>query len=84
MTGGVYHNYYNNRRPYNYQPPYPYQYNNYNYNRPYLAERMIRPEYKIETTQLAYVITIYMELYPGTSIPSEEVKVLKCRQSGTA
>ena len=35
---------------------------------------------KDETSKLAYQVTIDMQLYPGTSIPPEELKKLKCTQ----
>jgi len=76
-------------RPYQrpYQTPYQRPYNNSNYpyygntpygRSPYLARNMVKPEY--DPSKLAYYITIDMELYPGTTIPSEEKSQLKCRQ----
>ena len=35
---------------------------------------------KTEDTQLAYHISVYLELHPGTSITPIEIKKLKCRQ----
>ena len=37
-----------------------------------------------DSSKIAYYITIDMELYPGTSIPPEEMKNIKCRQKWNA
>ena len=44
----------------------------------YIESKMIKEE-NIDSSQLAYYITIYMEMYPGTSIPPEEKANLKCK-----
>jgi len=46
--------------------------------RPYLAQKMIKREENIDTSKIAYCITVYMELHPGTSIKPEELKKLQC------
>ena len=48
------------------------------YRNPYIESKMMKEE-NIDSSQLAYYITIYMELYPGTSIPPEEKANLKCK-----
>ena len=40
----------------------------------------MKKEEQTNDTQLAYYITIDLELHPGTSITPEEIKDLKCRQ----
>ena len=40
----------------------------------------MKKEEHTDDTQLAYYITIDLELHPGTSITPEEIKDLKCRQ----
>ena len=40
----------------------------------------MKKEEQTDDTQLAYYITIDLELHPGTSITPEELKDLKCRQ----
>jgi hypothetical protein len=40
----------------------------------------MKKEENTDDTQLAYYITIDLELHPGTSITPEEIKNLKCRQ----
>jgi hypothetical protein len=40
----------------------------------------MKKEENTDDTQLAYYITIDLELHPGTSITPEELKNLKCRQ----
>jgi hypothetical protein len=44
----------------------------------YLAKNMIK-QGEINNSQLAYYITIDLDLYPGTSIPPEDITKLKCR-----
>jgi hypothetical protein len=91
MSGGVtprYQQPYNRyQEPYNrYQEPYNrYQqpYNRYQqpynrYQQPYYAENMVKKNQDYDPSKLAYSITIYMELYPGTSIPQDELKKLQC------
>jgi len=68
MSGGVTSRY---QQPYNrYQQPYN--------DRPYYAENMVKKNQDYDPSKLAYSITIYMELYPGTSIPQDELKKLQC------
>ena len=59
-----------------YQQPY--------YGKPYYAENMVKKNQEYDTSKLAYSITIYMELYPGTSIPEEEMKKLQCNSKWNA
>jgi hypothetical protein len=65
--GGAYNNY----RPYQ-TPRY--------YSQPPLVHKMIRKEENVDNVQLAYYITIDMELHPGTSLTPEEMKNYKCHQ----
>ena len=53
-------------------------YNPY-YNQPYMAYKMEKKD-KDDESQLAYDITIYMELRPGTSLSPEELKNAKCNR----
>jgi hypothetical protein len=79
------YNQYNN--PYNqYNNPYN-QYNNpYNqYNNPNLNHRqLVYANKKEDDIYIAYCITIYMELYPGNTIPPEEFSNLRCTQKWNA
>ena len=58
------------------------------YNRPYQqyrpntipAHKLMKKSENMDSTQLAYYITIDLEVQPGTSITPEEMKNLKCRQ----
>jgi hypothetical protein len=74
IMGGAYNNY----RPNQYRTPYQ---NPRYYSQPPLVHKMIRKEEKIDESQLAYYITIDMELHPGTSLTPEEKKNYKCRQN---
>ena len=49
------------------------------YNRQYMAYNMEKND-KDDVSQLAYVITIDMELIPGTSLSPEELKEAKCNR----
>jgi len=51
---------------------------NYRPNNRYLAQNMIKKEK--DNSQIAYYITIDMELRPGTSLTSEEIKNAKCNR----
>ena len=42
-------------------------------------QNMVKPEHKKETTQIAYYISIDMELQPGTTLSEEDKKNIKCR-----
>lgn len=53
----------------------------YNYVNPYYHEP---PHKKDDLDKLAYYITIDMELYPGKSIPPEEIAHLKCNNKWNA
>jgi len=80
-------------QPPNYQYPnyqYPgtnYQYPNYyrrqlsNFNNPYLATQQIKSS---DNSNIAYYITIDMELHPGTSLSPEELSHTKCIQRKNA
>lgn len=48
------------------------------YNNQYLAQNMIKKEK--DNSQIAYYITIDMELRPGTTLTSEEIKNAKCNR----
>jgi hypothetical protein len=57
----------------------------YNYTRtPYYAENMLKKNQEYDPSKLAYSITVYMELYPGTSIPEGELKKLQCTSKWNA
>jgi hypothetical protein len=56
--------------------PYPYYGKSSYY--PYMANKMMKKDE--DDSQLAYYITIDLELHPGTSISPEEMKNIKCRQ----
>ena len=80
-----YGNPYNNQRQYNnpynqsqYGNPYNNQYGS-QYGNPYLAHKIMKKG-EIDPSQIAYYITIDLELHPGTSITPEEMKQSKCRQ----
>jgi hypothetical protein len=61
-----------------YNPRYnPYYRPNY-YNPPYMASRMEKKDKDKDESQLAYVISIDMELRPGTSLSPEELQNAKC------
>ena len=62
-----------------YNPQYNSQYNS-QYRNPYIESKMKKEE-NSDSSKLAYYITIYMELYPGTSIPPEEKSNLKCKSN---
>ena len=72
---------YNQQYNQQYRPQYNQQYRpQYNQQyRPQYIESKMRKEENTDSSQLAYYITIYMELYPGTSIPPEEKANLKCK-----
>jgi len=55
----------------------PYYRPNY-YNPPYMASRMEKKDKDKDESQLAYVISIDMELRPGTSLSPEELQNAKC------
>ena len=61
-----------------YYQPQPY----YNPYQPYgtPAYKIMKKEENKDDTQLAYYITIDLEVHPGTSVTPEEMKNLKCRQ----
>ena len=54
------------------------KYNTTPYNNRYLSQNMIKKEK--DNSQIAYYITIDMELRPGTSLTSEEIKNAKCNR----
>jgi hypothetical protein len=54
------------------------QYGN-QYRRQSMAQEMVKPEYKKESTQIAYYISIDMELQEGTTLTEEDKKNIKCR-----
>ena len=69
-----------NYNPAMYNPNYnPSRYNpNYN---PYYNQRLpIKRKENTDNTNISYYITIDMELYPGTSIPPEDLSNLRCIQ----
>jgi hypothetical protein len=74
MSGGVtpryQQPYYGNQQPY--------------YGKPYYAQNMVKKNQEYDPSKLAYSITIYMELYPGTSIPKDELKKLQCTSKWNA
>jgi hypothetical protein len=45
---------------------------------------MVKRNQDYDPSKLAYSITIYMELYPGTSIPEGELKKLQCSSKWNA
>jgi hypothetical protein len=58
------------------------QYNNQygnQYRRQPMAQKMVRKDHKKEATQIAYYISIDMELQEGTTISDEDKKNIKCR-----
>jgi hypothetical protein len=83
--GGAYPNYNPyNRDPYN-RDPYnrdPYNRNPYNrptyYNPQYMAHNMEKKTMDKDDSQLAYLVTIDMELRPGTSLSPGELTNAKC------
>ena len=48
------------------------------------AYKLMKPGEVNSISQLAYYITIDLELHPGTSIPPEEINTLRCRQRWNA
>jgi len=81
QTGGQRYNYrYNNPYPYN---PYPYNnpYNSY-YNP--VINKMLKKEDEKEKSNLAYDITIDMELHPGTKLTPAELRSGKCNNKWNA
>ena len=44
----------------------------------YYAQDMVNKKQDYDPSKLAYSINIYMVLYPGTSIPEDELKKLQC------
>ena len=72
--------YYVNQQPYN-RNQQPYNRNQQPYNRnqqPYYAKNMVNKSQDYDPSKLAYSINIYMELYPGKSIPKDELTKLQC------
>jgi hypothetical protein len=62
--------------------PYSNQYGNQygnQYRRQPMAQKMVKPQHKKESTQIAYYITIDMELQSGTTLTEEDKKNIKCR-----
>jgi hypothetical protein len=45
---------------------------------------MVNKKQDYDPSKLAYSITIYMELYPGTSIPQGELNKLQCTSKWNA
>jgi hypothetical protein len=45
----------------------------------YSPQNMVKPEHKKESTQIAYYISIDMELQPGTTLSEDDKKNIKCR-----
>jgi hypothetical protein len=78
--GGAYARPYYNPQPQYYRPQ-PY-YNPPPYYNPYgmPAYKIMKKDENKDDTQLAYYITIDLEVHPGTSVTPEEMKNLKCRQ----
>ena len=54
------------------------------YGKPYYAANMVNKNQEYDPSKLAYSINIYMELYPGTSIPEDELKKLQCTSKWNA
>jgi hypothetical protein len=80
---------YNPYNPPQYNPYNPPQYNPYNpqynpqynpYNPQYNQRLPIKRKENTDNTNISYYITIDMELYPGTSIPPEDLSNLRCIQ----
>jgi hypothetical protein len=72
---------------YRYQSQQPYRYNPYRYPTQYLKpvqQSMVKKNNDYDTSKLAYSITIDMELYPGTKIPEDQLKKLKCTSKWNA
>jgi hypothetical protein len=44
-----------------------------------MAQNMVKPDHKKESTQIAYYISIDMELQEGTTLSEEDKKNIKCR-----
>jgi len=70
---------YPNQQPYRFQP---YRYPN-QYLKP-IQQTMVKKNNDYDTSKLAYSITIDMELYPGTKIPEDQLKKLKCTSKWNA
>jgi hypothetical protein len=71
------------RPPYNYQqPPYNYPRPPYNYQQP--SQYMPNRSQEIKFSKIAYVITIDMELYPGTNLTPEQLKEASCNSKYNA
>jgi len=91
QDGGIKHypNPYPNPYPQFATPNYP-SYNPYSnaylnpYSHPYTYKEPIKKNHTKDTLQIAYYITIEMELHPGTSISPEELDNIKCRQKWNA
>ena len=45
---------------------------------------MFKRDDALDSSKLAYYVTIDMEVHPGTSIKPEEMKTLKCQQKWNA
>ena len=56
----------------------------YNSTNPYLAKNMLKRENDYDGSQIAYYITIDMELKPGTSLLPTELKNAKCNSKWNA
>jgi len=99
IHGGATYNRYNNNYSYNrYNNNYPYNNNNYPYNNPYNnrpynrynkpyfnpRRQLVNTNKKDDDVYIAYYITIDMELYPGNTIPPEELSNLRCTQKWNA
>jgi len=54
-----------------------YMYNNYYNPSNRVSSPYIKPQ-EVEPSKIAYTITVYMELHPGTQISQEELKKSKC------
>jgi hypothetical protein len=56
------------------------------YYRPYspIAANMFKRDSAVDTSKLAYYVTIDLELHPGTSISPDEARTLKCNQKWNA
>ena len=84
---------YNQRYDQHYGQPYSPRYNQH-YGQPYSryynqyynpqVQNLVKKEEKVDNINISYYISIDMELYPGKSIPPEELPNLRCTQKWNA